>query len=78
MNENVNVAEILRDCPRGIELWSTQQGEVKLKYVTDNEYYPIVVTSCGYNYYFDKYGYSENEDDYLFPSEDNHNWNTFD
>ena len=31
MNENLNLVEILKDCPEGTKLYSTVFGEVKLK-----------------------------------------------
>ncbi len=43
MNENLNLAEILKDCPKGTKLYSTALGEVELRYVEDNTNYPIAV-----------------------------------
>ena len=41
MNENLNLEEILKDCPKGTKLYSTILGEVKLYKVKDNNTYPI-------------------------------------
>ena len=43
MNENLNLAEILKDCPKGTKLYSTVYGEVELEKVTDSVAYPILV-----------------------------------
>ena len=38
MNENLNLAKILKDCPKGTKLYSTIYGDVELVrvYVDDN------------------------------------------
>lgn len=41
MNENLNLVEILKDCPEGTELYSPIIGEVVFKRIKDCEY-PIV------------------------------------
>lgn len=43
MNENLNLVEILKDCPKGTKLYSTVLGEVELEGVTDSVNYPIIV-----------------------------------
>ena len=42
MNENLNLVEILKDCPKGIKLYSTIFGDVKFNHV-ENDTYPIVL-----------------------------------
>ena len=44
MNENLNLVEILKDCPKGIKLYSTVYGDVELVrvYLDDNTY-PIEI-----------------------------------
>ena len=43
-NENLNLAEILKDCPKGTKLYSTIHGDVELVkvYIKDNAY-PIEI-----------------------------------
>ena len=36
MNENLNLVEILKDCPKGTKLYSTVFGEVELDEVDNN------------------------------------------
>lgn len=44
MNENLNLVEILKDCPKGTKLYSTIYGNVELEkvYLKDDEY-PIEI-----------------------------------
>ena len=44
MNENLNLVEILKDCPKGTKLYSPAFGECVLEEVTSNKEYPIKVT----------------------------------
>ena len=43
MNENLNLVEILKDCPKGTKLYSVVHGEVEFYQVSNNEYYPISI-----------------------------------
>ena len=43
MNKNLNLIEILKDCPKGTKLYSSVLGEVEFEGVTDNVNYPIIV-----------------------------------
>lgn len=46
MNENLNLVEILKDCPKGTKLYSTLHSEVTLVSVDNTRYYPIIVELC--------------------------------
>ena len=41
MNENLNLVEILKDCPKGTELYSTVFGKVRLDEINVNSSHPI-------------------------------------
>lgn len=41
MNENLDLVEILKDCPKGTKLYSLIYGDVELEEVNDDEKYPI-------------------------------------
>ena len=41
MNENLNLVEILKDCPKGTKLYSTVYGEVKLDAIDDWKEFPV-------------------------------------
>lgn len=81
MNENLNLVEILKDCPKGTKLYSLIYGEVELEKVNDDEKYPIFfklnnniieyVTSDGRECW-----YYEGEC-LLFPSKDQRDWSKF-
>ena len=44
MNENLNLVEILKDCPKGTKLYSTIYGDVELVRVyLDDDAYPIEI-----------------------------------
>ena len=44
MNENLNLVEILKDCPEGTKLYSTVFGEVEFESINDI-IGPIIVTT---------------------------------
>lgn len=86
MNENIDLTEILKDCPKGFKLYTPISGEVYLNRVyCNNDDYPIGV-SCdisgnGIELSFSKDGryYTECEDGecILFPSRDQRDWSKF-
>ena len=43
MNENLNLVEILKDCPKGTKLYSTVIGDVEFRGIKKNTIYPIIV-----------------------------------
>ena len=88
MNENLNLVEILKDCPDGTKLYSPIIGEVEFKCIDYCEInyceYPII-TRCkngDHTLSFTKEGlfYSEGvqgECIMLFPSKDQRDWSKF-
>lgn len=84
MNENLNLVEILKDCPKGTKLYSTIFGEVELDKVESRATYPIsirindvdgdrreIFTSEG-KLFMDYAG-----ECLLFPSREERNWYNF-
>ena len=64
MNEKLNVAEILKDCPKGMELDCTICNGVKFIELDRNHNFPIVVrANNGYEFTLTKYGQVHNIDD---------------
>ena len=43
MNENLNLVEILKDCPKGTKLYSSVFGRVEFDYIDIRANYPIVI-----------------------------------
>ena len=83
MNENLNLAEMLKDCPKGTKLYSTLFGDVKFVRVckSKEDAFPIKVKrSDGTIITFMKngkfyFGYSGGCT--LFPSRDQRDWSKF-
>ncbi len=77
--EKINIAEILKDAPKGTKLWSCIHGDVKLLEVTANG---VIETraKCA-DATFNKHGqyFSQYEDSecILFPSRDCRDWGEF-
>ena len=80
MNENLNLVEILKDCPEGTKLYSPIIGEVEFKHIKYCEY-PIVTCSKNGNRIlsFTKDGlfFLEGECIMLFPSKEQRDWSKF-
>lgn len=81
-NKELNLVEILKDCPEGTELYTTMFGKVLFVYIDKaDKYFPIHVelqdggtralTSEG------KYSTWLDSECVLFPSKENRDWLTF-
>lgn len=82
MNNNINIAEILKNCPKGMELYSPIYGTVGLLKVDSNSEYSIkTVTSIDRPASFTPYGrLYENypsAECLLFPSREMRDWTKF-
>lgn len=81
MNENLNLVEILKDCPKGTKLYSTLHGEVTLIRTDFEEYYPILVKLCdNLEESFTAEGkliFFYDGECILFPSKDQRDWSKF-
>lgn len=80
-NKELNLCEILKDCPTGTKLWSPVWGNMTLIQINDVSIYPIVLSADGFNnvsLHSDgrMYGVKESEC-ILFPSKDNRDWSKF-
>ena len=82
MNENLNLVEILKDCPKGTKLYSTIFGEVKFDHINTHTNYPIVIRLKDRKGYesltsegkmFSEYG----GECILFPSKEQRDWSKF-
>ena len=82
MNENLDLVEILKDCPIGMKLYSPLCGEVVLNSVDENCIdYPIEVNCVIGQLTFARDGRLNNEfpdcECILFPSKDQRDWSKF-
>ena len=81
MNENINLVEILKDCPKGTKFYSSVYGVVIFDNVYPAARYPIKVhneqfgstsfNAAGKMYYF------EDSECTIFPSKDQRDWNVW-
>ena len=81
MNNNINIAEILKDCPEGMKLYSPICGSASLDQMLDDNKYPINVKKEESCLLFAKDGrYFNNFSDaecLLFPSSKMRDWTKF-
>ena len=82
MNENINLCEILKDCPEGTEFWSDNYGAVKCKYIDKSfDDSPIFVKRAdGYTAAYTKEGWCNINcpaNCLLWPSKDCRDWSKF-
>ena len=81
MNENLNLVEILKDCPEGTKLYSTIYGDVEFVKVSNHLEYPIEVKRRCYSIgSFTNDGRllaGYNGECTLFPSKDQRDWSKF-
>ena len=78
MNENIDLTQIIKDCPKGTKFYSTVLGEVTFKDIVDDAKFPIIVSyKCGL--YEESFMADGRMLDYagectLFPSKDQRDW----
>ena len=83
MNENLDLVEILKDCPKGTKLYSPLFGEVELECVKDGSAYPIRVllnkngTEVGFTLEGTMCPSYYDGECVLFPSKDQRDWSKF-
>ena len=82
MNENLNLVEILKDCPKGTKLYSTVFGEVEfMKVFQEKVFYPIEIklnNNLIENLTKDGRMFTEYSGECtLFPSKEQRDWSKF-
>lgn len=82
MENKINIAEILKDCPKGMKLYSPICGEVKFNEIDiDNERHPIALKSCRGTINFAEDGHFcaayDTAECMLFPSSEMRDWTKF-
>ena len=80
MNDNLNLCEILKDCPKGTKLYSTIYGCVEFDYIQEDCEYPIVIRAPKYDNREIITSDGRMHKDYegectLFPSREQRDWN---
>ena len=80
MNENLNLMEILKNCPKGTKLYSTIFGEVTFCYIDESEEYPIKIIEkggCKGSVLANGKHVDFDGECTLFPSKDQRDWSKF-
>ena len=80
MNENINLCEILKDCPRGTKLYSATLGKVKLEKIVNESIFPILVSdkdNTMESFTSDGQILRYRGECTLFPSKDQRDWSKF-
>lgn len=83
MNENIDLVKILKDCPKGWNLYTPILGKVEFSSIKEDDDYPITVSlqrGGSMVYRFSKEGYFFTENDVeclLFPSKEQRDWSKF-
>ena len=85
MNENLNLVEILKDCPKGTKLYSTLYGEVELNEININSREPIYILIRLGEVNYEEVSFAKDGRLYygcggectLFPSKDQRDWSKF-
>lgn len=81
MNENLNLVEILKDCPKGTKLYSTIHGEVEFNGISEKDSYEVKFRDIDGDIEGVKpdgrYLSCLNGECILFPSKDQRDWSKF-
>lgn len=81
MNENIDLTEILKDCPEGWTFYSPIFGKAKFSSIKEYDYYPINLRFAEGTAIFSKEGFFYNDYEgtecLLFPSKDQRDWSKF-
>lgn len=73
----MNIAEILKNCPKGTRLYSPIFGEVMFGYVSPDGWIKCYATSTQLGMFYPDGTYSKNGEVMLFPSKEQRDWNKF-
>lgn len=80
MNENIDLTQILKDCPEGTMFYTSVWGEVSFEKILEKEIYTILIdTYSGYKY-LTKEGRrikANGAECILFPSKEQRDWSKF-
>lgn len=78
MNENLNLCEILKDCPKGIKLWSPVWGRVTFETIDAFDDLVYILTHKGVYITLDGDGkFDADGECIIFPSRDQRDWSKF-
>lgn len=73
----MNIAEILKNCPKGMKLYSPVFGEVEFGFVSPDGWIKCYTNSIQLGMFYPDGTYSKNGEVMLFPSKEQRDWNKF-
>ena len=74
--EKINIAEMLKDCPKGMKLYSPLCGECELHVIIGGIIHVNTKSNKLVSFYSNG-RYMQDGECVLFPSKENRNWSTF-
>ena len=77
MNENINLCEILKDCPKGTKLWSPVWGDITFETIDAFDGLVYVLKHKGVHIILDNGKFDADGECIIFPSKDQRDWSKF-
>ena len=77
MNENINLCQILKDCPKGTKLWSPVWGDITFETIDTFDGLVYVLKHKGVHIILDNGKFDADGECIIFPSKDQRDWNKF-
>ena len=77
MNENINLCEILKDCPKGTKLWSPIWGDIIFETIDAFDGLVYVLKHKGVHIILDNGKFDADGECIIFPSKDQRDWSKF-
>lgn len=77
MNENINLCQILKDCPKGTKLWSPIWGDITFETINAFDGLVYVLKHKGVHIILDNGKFDADGECIIFPSKDQRDWSKF-
>ena len=77
MNENINLCEILKDCPKGTKLWSPVWGDITFETIDAFDGLVYVLKHKGVHIILNNGKFDADGECIIFPSKDQRDWSKF-
>ena len=77
MNENINLCQILKDCPKGTKLWSPIWGDITFETIDAFDGLVYVLKHKGVHIILDNGKFDADGECIIFPSKDQRDWSKF-
>ena len=77
MNENINLCQILKDCPKGTKLWSPIWGDITFETINAFDGLVYVLKHKGVHIILNNGKFDADGECIIFPSKDQRDWSKF-